>query len=256
MLAEIHGKVNQQNTNLSELSEDELTGNFFGCLRYIPFKKGLKKILSNAVYPREFQDLIDKIDVDYWKDNLHLWKKETENGMTTELDVRIDFSSIVIGIEVKFLSGLSSEDTETDNTIITAENSFNQLSREARILNLVGKGKEKLLLLLADETSCANIINKSQSKIIDGVHLGYISWQEALIQLKKLNNLNNYEKIIVSDLIDLLENKGFVRFENFDLMQSHDIDSGKVWTFEQANKTTDFTFSSNTSVGGSYYVFR
>ena len=44
MIAEISGKVNRQNTNLSELSEDELTGNFFGSLRYIPFDKGMKNI--------------------------------------------------------------------------------------------------------------------------------------------------------------------------------------------------------------------
>ena len=36
MIAEIKGKVNRQNTNLTELGEDELTGNFFGSMRYIP----------------------------------------------------------------------------------------------------------------------------------------------------------------------------------------------------------------------------
>ena len=53
MIAEIKGKVNKQNTNLTELREDELTGNFFGNMRYIPFAKGLKKILKNAIRPVE-----------------------------------------------------------------------------------------------------------------------------------------------------------------------------------------------------------
>ena len=53
MIAEISGKVNRQNTNLSELSEDELTGNFFGSLRYIPFDKGMKNILKNSIRPVE-----------------------------------------------------------------------------------------------------------------------------------------------------------------------------------------------------------
>lgn len=53
MIAEIKGKVNKQNTNLTELIEDELTGNFFGNMRYIPFTKGLKKILKNAIRPVE-----------------------------------------------------------------------------------------------------------------------------------------------------------------------------------------------------------
>lgn len=46
MIAEIKGKINRQNTNLTELREGELTGNFFGSMRYIPFNMGLKKILK------------------------------------------------------------------------------------------------------------------------------------------------------------------------------------------------------------------
>ena len=50
---------------------------------------------------------------------------------------------------------------------ITKYNSFNQLSREARILRLVGSDKKKLLLLLADDLACAKTIQRT--KIIDGV---------------------------------------------------------------------------------------
>ena len=69
MIAEIKGKVNMQNTNLTSLREDELTGNFFGNLRYIPFAKGLKKF-KNAIRPTALQSMIDEIDADYWNDNL------------------------------------------------------------------------------------------------------------------------------------------------------------------------------------------
>ena len=48
MIAEIKGKVNRQNTNLTELGEDELTGNFFGSMRYIPFNKGMKKNIEKC----------------------------------------------------------------------------------------------------------------------------------------------------------------------------------------------------------------
>lgn len=57
----------------------------------------------------------------------------------------MEFSSIVIGIEVKYRSGLSSEDTEADENI-SPENSFNQLSREARVLRLMGANKKKAAL--------------------------------------------------------------------------------------------------------------
>lgn len=84
-------------------------------MRYIPFNKGLKKILKNAIRP-------------------------------VELQKRMDSPAIVIGIEVKYRSSLSSEDTEEDESI-SAENSLNQLSREARGFRQVGADKKKLLLL-------------------------------------------------------------------------------------------------------------
>ncbi len=238
MIAEIKGKINARNTNLTKLREDELTGNFFGNMRYIPFAKGLKKVLKNAIRPVELQNMIDEIDAYYWNDNIFLWDKVRENENITELDVRMDFSSIVIGIEVKYRSGLSSEDQEDDESR-SAENSFNQLSREARILRMVGADKKKLLLLLADDLACAEIIQGI--KIIDGVRLGYLSWQEVLIQLKKLTELNDFERLVVADIIELLEKKGFLRFSGFEIdkIVEGSMNSGEniFNAFEVVNKT-------------------
>ncbi len=251
MIAEIKGKVNKQNTNLTELREDELTGNFFGNMRYIPFANGLKKILKNAIRPVELQNMINEIDASYWDDKIFLWEKIRENDNITELDVRMDFSSIVIGIEVKYRSGLSSEDKEGDESI-SAENSFNQLSREARILRLVGADKKKLLLLLADDLACTETIQGI--KIIDGVQLGYLSWQEVLIQLKELTELNDFEQLIVTDIIELLEKKGFLRFSDFE-MDIRDISNKDNWYFELPKVIKRFSFGSNKIVEGGYYEF-
>lgn len=248
MIAEIKGKVNGQNTNFAE---DELTGNFFGNMRYIPFTKGLKKVLKNAIRPIELQNMIDDADAYYWNDNLFLWNKVMENRNIAELDVRIDFSSIVIGIEVKYRSGLSSEDTETDENI-SAENSFNQLSREARVLRLKGSGKKKLLLLLADDLVCAEMIR--DVKIIDEVQLGYLSWQEVLIQLKKLTELNDFEQLIVMDVIELLERKGFSRFSGFE-MDISDISINDFWDFKLSKVIKKFSFQIDKIVEGGYYEF-
>jgi len=46
MIAEIHNKVSSSCSNLTERSEDALTGCFFGCMRYIPFNKRLKMRLG------------------------------------------------------------------------------------------------------------------------------------------------------------------------------------------------------------------
>lgn len=251
MIAEIKGKVNRQNTNLTELREDELTGNFFGNMRYIPFTKGLKKILINAIRPVELQNMINEIDVSYWDDKIFLWEKIRENDNITELDVRMDFPSIIIGIEVKYRSGLSSEDRESDESI-SAENSFNQLSREARILRLVGADKKKLLLLLADDLACAETIQGI--KIIDGVQLGYLSWQEVLIQLKGLTKLNSFEQLVVDDIIELLEKKGFLRFSGFK-MDIRDISIRDNWYFELPKEIKRFSFGSNKIVKDGYYEF-
>lgn len=251
MIAEIKGKVNSQHTNLTELREDELTGNFFGNMRYIPFTKGMKKVLKNAIRPAELQNIIDETDAYYWTDNLFLWDKVTENGNITELDVRMDFSSVVIGIEVKYRSGLSSEDTKANGNI-SAEASFNQLSRESRVLRLMGADKKKLLLLLADDLVCAETIGNV--KIIDGVQLGYLSWQEVLIQLKKLTELNDFEQLIVTDVIELLEKKGFLRFSDFE-MNVPDISINDFWDFKLPKAVKKFSFEIDKIVEKKNYEF-
>ncbi len=252
MIAEIKGKVNMQNTNLTSLREDELTGNFFGNLRYIPFAKGLKKVLRNAIRPTALQSMIDEIDADYWNDNLFLWDRVRESDRITELDVHMDFSTIVIGIEVKYRSGLSSEDTEEDENL-SAENSINQLSREARVLHLLGPDKKKLLLLLADDLVCAETIQNV--KIRDGVQLGYLSWQEVLIQLKKLTELNDFEQLIITDLIELLEKKGFLRFSEFEI-DTADISISDYWDFKPPKAVRKFSFGlDKVVVEGKYYEF-
>lgn len=252
MIAEIKGKVNKQNTNLTELGEDELTGNFFGNLRYIPFNKGMKKILKNSIRPIELQNMVDEIDIYNWNKNIHFWKRVRECERSIELDVILDFPSIIIGIEVKYRSGISSED-EKDAEDISAETSSNQLSKEARVLNLIGSGKKKLLLLLADELSCAAILQSV--KIIDGVQLGYLSWQEVLIQLKKLIDLNDFEKLVISDIIELLERKGFTRFSDFKI-DIIDIFNMDYWKFELPILNSYFSFNYDKIIEEKYYEFR
>ena len=251
MIAEISGKVNRQNTNLSELSEDELTGNFFGSLRYIPFDKGMKNILKNSIRPIELQSFIDEIHEEYWEQNLFLWKKVNVNGKSIELDVQMDFPSVIIGIEVKYYSGLSSED-EKNMEDISAENSNNQLSREARVLRAVGSDKKKLLLLLADDSACVKTIKNV--KTVDGVQLGYVSWQEILVQLKKLTDLNDFEQLIVSDLIELLEKKGFFLFTDF-RMAMQDISNTDYWNFVLPKQNYKFSFDFDMLIQEDYYEF-
>ena len=242
MIAEIKGKVK---------CEDELTGSFFGNLRYIPFDKGLKKILRNAIRPIELQSLVDEIDAYYWNDNISFWDKVRVGGKITEFDVLMDFSTVTIGIEVKYQSGLSSDDGK-DIADVSAENSKNQLSREARALRLVGTGKSKLLLLLADDLECAKIIPRT--KVPDGVRLGYLSWQEVLLQLRRLTGLNDFEQLVAADLVELLEKKGFSGFSGFG-MDAPVISNKDYWHFEAPKIKYQFSFENDKTVEKKYYEF-
>jgi hypothetical protein len=74
MLAELHGKISRTGSNLHERLEDQLTGDFFGALRYIPFNDGIKKILCETVMP-DVQDntivkAINAIDAKEWPKNI------------------------------------------------------------------------------------------------------------------------------------------------------------------------------------------
>lgn len=253
MIAEIYNKVSSSCSNLTERSEDALTGYFFGCMRYIPFDKGLKKVLLQCIRPSELSKYIEPLKVYEWSDKIEFWKRVKVEDRYTELDVYLDLEDLLIGIEVKYLSGLSSED-DVDNSNGNEQISFNQLSREARVLSQIGNGKSKLIILLADELSCVKIYQSVQMRnIINGVELGYISWQEVLITLRKLTNLNSYEQVIINDMIELLKKKGFKRFENFDIGMS--VDKNIFWTFNGiVNIKFDFKIKENVRKG-EYYEF-
>lgn len=96
MIAEIKGKLWQTGHNLNDMLEDNLTGNFFGALRYIPFDLALRNILSAGVYPRKVGDLIGEISADFWSDKIEFWPHDKEGV----IDALLNFDDTIIGIEV------------------------------------------------------------------------------------------------------------------------------------------------------------
>lgn len=237
MIAEINGKISRTYSNFSERLEDELTGNVFGNLRYLPFSKGLKKILMECVHPQEIAALVNQIEHNYWADNIIFWPYHTEG----EIDVKIDFPEMVIGIEVKYLSGLSSDDEigyhreeTSDNFSVAEENvkSRNQLARESRMVSQWGKEKVKLLLFLADQQCCQPVYEdvKGRGIIEKDVAFGYFTWQDVLKALKKIDGLSDFEQVVVDDLIVLLQQKDFEPFESFKSC-SVSISLASIWHF-------------------------
>lgn len=221
VIAEINGKISSSGSNLNDRLEDDLTGNIFGTLRYMSFNHGLKQILMQGIYPKNLSSVIKNVDEEEWNQFIEFWPYDKEG----EIDALINFNDIIIGIEVKYLSGLSSDDDVNNNSLDSDETtikkdddkSINQLSREARIISRLGNNKKKILVFIADGESCREVYKdvKSRGIIEKDVELAYISWQSFLHGIEELKVENVYEKVIVSDLKNLLIKKGFESFKDF-----------------------------------------
>jgi hypothetical protein len=207
MIAEIYHKFS---TDL----EDVLTGDFFGAMRYMPFNRGLNQIFKNYAVsedPQVTHILSNAADDDF---NFEFWKR-SENGLV-EIDGFIPLTSVGIGIEVKYRSGLSGGD---------------QLEKEAQVLDEWCNGKEKLLILIgeAEEAKAIYIENKDK-RVFRDVHLAYLSWQDILLGLDQVL-ISSYEKKMIEDLKTLLREKGFVSFEGFSIDQPV-VDKDICWTMD------------------------
>ena len=208
MIAEIYHKFS---TDL----EDVLTGDFFGAMRYMPFNRGLNQIFKNYAVsedPQVTHILSNAADDDF---NFEFWKR-SENGLV-EIDGFIPLTSVGIGIEVKYRSGLSGGD---------------QLEKEAQVLDEWCNGKEKLLILIgeAEEAKAIYIENKDR-RVFRDVHLAYLSWQDILLGLDQVLISSSYEKKMIEDLKTLLREKGFVSFEGFSIDQPV-VDKDICWTMD------------------------
>lgn len=260
MIAEIKGKISQTGSNLNDRLEDNLTGNVFGTLRYIPFNVALRNILANGMYPKEIGDLVQGINKEFWSDKVQFWPYDIEG----EIDVLVNFDDLVIGIEVKYLSGLSSDDEIADSVVAAenfmeseAEKSCNQLARESRIVSKKGEGKTKILLFIADSASCREVYEDvlDRNIIEDDVLFGYISWQSILSQMQALKLDNPFYQIIIEDIIFLLIKKGFEIFTNMYVNLDEDIMPNGFYDFGTPDSFV-LSFETNTKIEGDlYYEF-
>ncbi|WP_231293769.1 MULTISPECIES: hypothetical protein [Geobacillus] len=245
LLAEIHGKISSDGSNLSERLEDQLTANVFGTSRYLPFHKGIKPILSKAVFFSQtdqtvFINGLEMQKDEFIGDKVKFWVK----GERSEIDVLLELDHLIIGIEVKYHSPLSSDD---------------QLEREASDL-LKGKGQTpKFLLLLGTEPEVNMMAKKvmENRKLPSGVHFGYLSWQEVfhqLVYVQKNETLNEFERLMLKDLIALLRKKGFDRFQNFQSLACPLVDHCSYFHFYTDEQF--FHLSANRIEKEWYYEFR
>lgn len=206
MIAEIYHKISE---------EDELTGNFFGTMRYLPYKRGLKKIFDKYAcsdWDKKFCTILHKISDEAF--DFKFWERSAIG--LGEIDALLETGGAAIGIEVKLYSDLSGE---------------NQLLREAKMLNeWYAKDVLKLLLFVAPENAVRDVCDRNYQEVDKlGVHLGYISWENILQGLDEVETVSSFEEIMMQDLKDLLRTKGFDSFENF--LVETDVEENKYYEF-------------------------
>jgi len=186
-------------------SEDQLTGNVFGALRYLPYAV-VRQIIVNSVIPSAASALLEQSIPseisDEWGRNLYFWRRFS--GSQTEPDIVIELGQAVILIEVKYKCDLSGDD---------------QLIREAELLLGNYPGKRKFFILLASEESAIAIFNEQKTSIPTEISFGYMTWQGLFDSIcrSKTNSL------IIDDLSALLNEKGFGGFRGFDMVNEETI---------------------------------
>lgn len=250
MVEEFYGKISRSGSNLSDNLEDKLTGDFFGTLRYMDFYDGLQPILCGALRKSEKHQeesqtaiqLLKNVNCTNIRDEEHIkfWPKHDLG----ELDVLLDFDNCCIGIEVKFNSGLSSDD---------------QLIREAEILCDLAKDKAKILLFIVGHESCVSVYRAYKAVIRkQGVCFVFASWEDILQSMKDLLNGGNESKytfgqrLMISDLIRLLTRKGFDTFLSMTNGISNElIEKGGYFMADHKNNMDDTTNYRNAA----YVVF-
>lgn len=211
MIAEIKNKLPD-----FENKEDKLTGDFFGCMRYMPYTHGLKPILDKYAKSdagNDFASILHGIESDSFE--FTFWKKEYPHG---EIDAYMEIGNVAIGIEVKLNSSLGDH----------------QLLRESRMICEWTKGRDmkKLLLFVAKRNDTSSAYKEDQEKIHRlGVHLGHICWEDILLGLEYEYSSSSdvYEKRIFRDLTELLMHKGISNFNGFALDTDYMIDKEKYY---------------------------
>lgn len=210
MIAEIYHK------SVDIDSEDQLTGNVFGALRYLPYSVA-RQIIIDSVLPASVSALFEKsLPTEIcgeWGRNVYFWRHYADSQ--AEPDVVIELEQVAILIEVKFNSGLSGND---------------QLIREAELLKRNYPNKENFLILLAREESAIVIFNEHKLNIPADVSFCYISWQRLFDAICK----NQIDSLVCEDLIALLQEKGFSGFRGFDMMNKETISAFR--TVREAHK--------------------
>ena len=228
-IAEIHGKISSSGSNISDRSEDLLTSDVFGCLRYLPFEKGFQKILTQAQLYTDQKKLLDITNNDE-NVSVEFWPRLENNS---EPDVLIRNGGHLIVIEVKYLSGKSGHyEPNQDSEDSMEAASSDQLARLFRGLmsEKSNYSRRSLIYLTAHRIlpqedieggykELDELSDDNRHEYNDNVY--WLSWFEVYKTVgglldKSSEIQDKYWRIVLCDTQRLLHRKGLRQFEGFD----------------------------------------
>lgn len=232
MINEIKGKISSTGSNLSDRLEDKLTGDFFGALRYLPFEQGLKGILEEVEYTdpehtRAWTKFLS--EQSGFNHSYHFWPQHSKG----EIDLLLEFDDALVGIEVKYRSGISSQDEEE---IVSYDKSLHQLSKYSHMIEGLADKKRTFLVFLAP-FSIRNTVQQQvgiEFNISSSVGLGFVNWEDIhtkLIRMSK-NALPGTQHYILSDTKELLDVKGLKRFNGFKNLSEEKLSDCVLYRYE------------------------
>ena len=215
MISEIRGKISSSGSNLTDRLEDKLTGDFFGALRYLPFEQGLKGILEQVEFtkPEERKAWTKFLsEQSGFKFDCKFWPRHSKG----EIDLLLEFEDTLVGIEVKYRSGISSQD---EGEVVSYDKSLHQLSKYSHMIEDLANNRQTFLVFLAP-FSIQHIVQQQLGidfNISSSVGLGFANWEDIHTKLVRMNRtaLAGTQKYILSDAEELLEVKGLKRFTGF-----------------------------------------
>ncbi len=223
VMAELGGKISRSGANISDRSEDLLTSDVFGALRYLPPDEGLIRILYAA---KRFSDgkCFEFSEGEVLRETL-FWNRLKES----EPDVILVFEKSVVFIEVKYLSSKSGHFSEELDAITNLEAaSSDQLYREfVDLHNYKGEFERRFLIYLSahrrmpveDIRAGSRAISVLDAKLMPLFEMNafWLSWYDVYTTVLQLiaDQKDPYRIQLLSDIKNLLFKKGFRYFQGY-----------------------------------------
>lgn len=219
-------RVRKCNMVVNEASEDLLTSDVFGLLKYLDPLIWLMPLLKCAFKGRDFSEIEGmEAKIDFWR-KFRAPPGSLHHESTSEIDIVIKFGDIVILVECKYMSGLRTEGSSGKGR--------DQIIRylDAATFNLiknVDEARRLFFILLSDTRTeppplsryreCEKVaaglthsrpyIDYEEVSKILADNIGWVRWSDLLDILKShsLIDLKPIEAAIIDDLIDFLSYK-------------------------------------------------